>query len=184
MVRMRSDPGQFRGGRKHAAEPENSLEYRMKVSARWRVSTLRARHPRPLTQVTLAQPVAVVILAANAAVDMEGRISAHAIFSVVRTGPELPFRFPAPIYGITQIFGLKAGQYSVALRGGEGLNLESKPITLRVSGSGFGIAVIPIGRCSVEKLGTLTIGVVINDEAVAGSATLIAIGPKQDEEGG
>lgn len=132
----------------------------------------------------MAKPVAQICLAANAAHDMERRVSAHAIFSVVEVD-SFPFSFQAPIYAIVELFNIEPGTpHKVEIVGEEGIEVESAETILNPPRP-FGIAVVPVVQCTILREGCLKLGVSLDGERIKGTARLIAFErAPETEEGG
>lgn len=108
-----------------------------------------------------------VCLAANVAWDVQRRVSAHAIFSVVNA-VEFPFVFPAPFYVVIQLFDLGVGPHNIGLEApkGIGFRVESQLLAIAPAQGDFGSVVLPVFDCVVERAGDYLLHVTVDGQKV------------------
>jgi hypothetical protein len=126
--------------------------------------------------------LAELVLCSNAAFDMEHRVSAHAIFSVVYVSA-LPFVFPGPFYAVVQLFNAKPGTHTLSLSADEGIAMDDFTREVEVRTSGLCMIVVPVVNCRVQSAGEYFIRVLLDGGLLPGAAHLLVLESSEEEEG-
>jgi hypothetical protein len=146
-------------------------------------STPRAEGFNPMSDLPSKEPSVEIQLCSNAAFDMERRVSAHAIFSVVSLNGS-PFEFPGPFYAVVQLFDAEPGDHQINVWcDSEKVELEAPPITLTVRSERFAIGVVRVNQCVIKEPGSYWLKAQLDGEKVKGKARLLAIEVSQRNEG-
>ena len=121
--------------------------------------------------------VSSVVLAANAAFDMQRRVSAHGIFSTVQTA-SIPYTFPAAFYIIVHVENLVDGKHVMTIRGSENLQVSVKPTQIQAQQQAA-LVVLTVDSCIANAYGSLQFEVIV-DDAVADGRPSLTIAPIAD----
>jgi hypothetical protein len=119
---------------------------------------------------------ALAFLAANVSFDMQKRVTAHGVFSIVRA--QVPYAFPAPFYIVTQLFHVPPGIHQLNARPGtDGIVFQNHPVQLNTEQSGIGIGALAVSQCVINRFGEQRFAIFLDGKQIGATPIICEQAP-------